>query len=478
MKLGILSFPSLGHLNPMFGIARELRGRGHDIVFFSFADIEQTVLQAGFAFVPVGISEYPLGTLRTELAQLSKLKGLSSFRLVMAQINKHAQVLMRDLPFALTSCAIEGLIIDQVEAYGGTVADHLSLPYVAISNAVPFNRDPDVPPFFLPWSFKTGVFARLRNELGYTFLRVICKSLVDVIKKQRKSWHLPLLQSAGRVYSPLADITQLPQCLDFPRASTPVTFHHAGPFSLDRVEDLELFPWDRLDDRRLVYASMGTIQNGDPVIFKLIAAACAELDVQLVLSIGSSLKRSDLGELPGDPIVVNYAPQLHLLKRAHVLINHGGINTVLDALSFGVPMVLIPVTSDQPGMAARIDWSGSGIVLNHKKLTLRILKSALSTILETPSFKTVAMKIQREMSSLNGPAFAVNIIEDAMRSTIDRQPRRPHAPVPGFGETQIRTQETPSAAAARQSEAEEGRLPARIAMLSLSLHLHLPGTRS
>src|SRR2546422_7887921 len=65
-------------------------------------------------------------------------------------------------------------------------------------------------------------------------------------------------------------------------------------------------------------------------------------------------------ELAGEPIVVEFAPQLELLKRAALCITHAGLNTALECLSNGVPMVAIPITNDQPGVAARIEWTGTG----------------------------------------------------------------------------------------------------------------------
>ena len=54
----------------------------------------------------------------------------------------------------------------------------------------------------------------------------------------------------------------------------------------DRGETIE-FPWQKLDGRPLIYASMGTLQNRQKPIFETIAAACAGLDAQLRLSLGS-----------------------------------------------------------------------------------------------------------------------------------------------------------------------------------------------
>jgi UDP:flavonoid glycosyltransferase YjiC (YdhE family) len=73
-------------------------------------------------------------------------------------------------------------------------------------------------------------------------------------------------------------------------------------------------------------------------------------DVQLVISLGGGLKADDLGPLAGNPVVVNYAPQVELVRRTALTISRGGLKTVLEALSYGVPQVVIPVTNDQPGL--------------------------------------------------------------------------------------------------------------------------------
>jgi zeaxanthin glucosyltransferase len=62
-----------------------------------------------------------------------------------------------------------------------------------------------------------------------------------------------------------------------------------------------------------------------------------------VLSIGNNLNQNELGTVPANALVVRNAPQIELLKRAILCITHAGLNTTLEALAQGVPMVAIPV---------------------------------------------------------------------------------------------------------------------------------------
>src|SRR6185503_13104054 len=87
---------------------------------------------------------------------------------------------------------------------------------------------------------------------------------------------------------------------------------------------------------------------------------CRGLDVQLVISHGGGLTPEEANGLPGDPLVVGYAPQVDLLARAALTITHAGLNTVLDSLANGVPLVTVPITYEQPAIARRVEWTGSG----------------------------------------------------------------------------------------------------------------------
>src|SRR5258708_25453967 len=106
---------------------------------------------------------------------------------------------------------------------------------------------------------------------------------------------------------------------------------------------------------------MGTVQVGNADVFSAIAAAGSKHNgLQLVLAIGNVLRPEQIGPVPNNAIVVNNAPQLDLLKKASVCITHPGCNTLLEALTQRVPQIAIPVTNDQPGVAARITAKQTG----------------------------------------------------------------------------------------------------------------------
>jgi UDP:flavonoid glycosyltransferase YjiC (YdhE family) len=104
--------------------------------------------------------------------------------------------------------------------------------------------------------------------------------------------------------------------------------------------------------------------------------------MQLVLSIGDSLDSKQISSLPANCIVVNHALQIELLKRSAVCITHAGLNTVLESLTQGVPMVAIPVTNDQPGVAARIAYTKTYAYVPIQEMTASRLSALIHEVFE------------------------------------------------------------------------------------------------
>ena len=89
-----------------------------------------------------------------------------------------------------------------------------------------------------------------------------------------------------------------------------------------------------------------------------------------MLSIGDVLRPERIGPVPKNAIVVPNAPQLDLLEKGHSIVTHAGFNTVLEALTQGVPQIAIPITHDQPGVAARIAEKKTGLMISLDRLNV------------------------------------------------------------------------------------------------------------
>jgi MGT family glycosyltransferase len=400
----------------MTALAHRLQKRGHSVVLFGIADTEARVRATGIDFCLIGEKDFPPGTLQKLDEHLSELHGLPSFRFTLERILNTARMVLRDGPEAARREKVEAFLIDEAD-FGGNIADYLGLPFVSIALIPPMVWDNRIPPYCFGWPAGQGLPSRLRNELAIRFLARVASPIFNLVNQQRTTWGLKPHAHWEEALSTLAQVAQLPAALEFdiPMRDRHPHLHYTGPFVDAQQRPKIEFDWNRLDGRPLVYASLGTLQNGTEEIFRVIAAACAELPVQLVISLGGGIDQARLGPLRGDPFVVKYAPQLDLIKRSAVVITHAGMNTVLESLAEGVPLVCIPVGNDQPGVAARVKSRGVGVVVPPRGLTVKRLLAAMSVVLEDASYRTAARKLQASIQQTDGLALAADIVEDALK---------------------------------------------------------------
>ena len=141
------------------------------------------------------------------------------------------------------------------------------------------------------------------------------------------------------------------------------------------------------------------------------------LDVQLVISLGNP--QAQPIDLPGNPIVVPFAPHQKLIERSKVVVTHAGMNTVLTALGCGVPLVPIPITNEQPGIASRLARTKAGKMLQLSKLNEITLRTAISEVLSESSYRIKARQLQNIIQASGGVERVADIIEQAAQT---RQP--------------------------------------------------------
>jgi MGT family glycosyltransferase len=410
--------PQAGHCLPVVGLACELVSRGHRITFISGREIAPLLHE--FRLPLHEFTERGTWTLWERLVWLIfRVAGAPFVAGPRAGLRVKSEDRLQRLPQILKELNVDGVVTDQVVPAAGTVAERCGLPFVTVCSALPWNVDASVPPMFTGWRHRTGVSTRLRNRIGYASWNWCLRPSLQAVNRYRRKWDLRPFSRIDDVYSPLAQISQLFPEFDFPRAAVPPWFHYVGSLGADRPCNTIGFPWERLDGRPLIYASLGTISHpGNRAVYARIAAACVGLDAQLVLARGKwtdgEAGRKSSNDLPGDPLVVDYAPQPALLGRAALLITHAGLNTTLEGLSRGVPMVALPRTTDQPGVAARIVYSGAGLSASYRKSAAPELRSLIERVMREESFRRRARELQTAMRAAGGVPRAAEIVEQAL----------------------------------------------------------------
>jgi MGT family glycosyltransferase len=411
MHLGLVCPEMTGHLNPSLALGRAVARRGHRVCVITSPSVREKVLAAGLEFEPIAVREHEEGAVQKGLDRLAKLRGAAALFYTGCMLARASQVFFRDVPAILDRRSFDGLILDQVCPAAAVLAERRQLPYVVICNALPVHYDPLSPPPPTLWRYRTDLIGRVRNRITKSLLPPV----YDFITGAKRAGVSPLMLCFATPQYGLAHIAQQPAFFDFPRVGLPAHFHYSGPWHEAARDDGVDFPWDWLDGRPLVYASLGTIQNGVEAAYRAMAEAVRDLDVQLVIALGGS-ERTLAIDLPKNVLVIPYAPQLRLLKRAAAAITHAGYNTAIECLAHGVPMVCLPVTNDQPGVARRVEWIGAGEVLPIGRVNAKRLRTLLVRVLNEPTYREAALRCRDEIQKAEGATLAAEIIERAFAS--------------------------------------------------------------
>ena len=403
----------------MTALARKLQSRNHEIVFMCLPDTEPFVRAADLPFLPCCENEFPLGSVDEYVRGIGTRQGEEAQQFTIGALAATTNAMLNTLPAMLKAAGVDALVLDAYLFYAELVPMSLGMPYVHVSNALHFDYSGYTPLHVYDWPHETGPEALARNRNGVAnFLKTVSQANAGARAYAERVGLKIDWENPEATISKLAWLTQTPKEFDFESSHWPSQLRHSGPFH-DGAGRIDVdFPWGRLTGEPIIYASMGTIQNGVANVFRTIAEAGAMLkDVQLVFSVGDQLDPRELGPLPSNAITVKRAPQLELLKRTSVCITHAGLNTVLEALAQGVPQVAIPVTNDQPGVAARIADKKTGLFVPLKELTESRLSHLVDEVLNDPTYRNNARYLQKVIAERNGLSVAADLLERAFGLT-------------------------------------------------------------
>ncbi|MDG2473114.1 MAG: glycosyltransferase [Pseudomonadales bacterium] len=420
-KIGILCYPVRGRLYPLIAIGSKLQSIGHEVMLVAYEDIPMASLISASGLDVVYIKRFEVNsdTLpKNILLRLYKimLDVLYKFRRIF-RIRKLSRMLGRfalglytysnvyekyyegmlefdigNLCETIKPCSFNLLLVSDTSYAAKTVAEFLQIPMLSFSTGIPHFKRPIVPPEFTSLKGFDTRLLRLRNRFLNKIKDQVHKPLLNQVNAYRKTLSLPPHACLADTVSDLHYILQMPFELEFSVANPDKRVHYLGPTYDKNTREKVSFPWERLNGMPLIYVSAGTVADSD-IYFRRIAEAVIDLPIQMVFTRGGSQYPLD-DSLPGDPLIVDYAPQLELVSEAKIIITHGSLNTINESLSFGVPLICIPQALDQFGTAARVAKVGAGITLTPLIVSASSIRHAVINIISDPSYSNVAKRFQ------------------------------------------------------------------------------------
>lgn len=408
----VIAPPLYSHFSALEALAQALLALGHRITFFQQPEARALLSDPRIGFVAVGEGL----ALTDRLARTSRLlahpSGFGIIRLIDA-LAKNTDMLCRELPAALEKAGVDGVIADQMEPAGGLVSEALGLSFVSIACALPVNRDVSVPLAVMPFDYGTDDKSRRLYAASTGVYDWLMRRHSQVISRRAAAFGLSCRRGLHDCLSPLAQISQTIPDFDFPR-QLPACFHAVGPLRSATVGESPLF--QTADEKPLIFASLGTLQGHRYGLFRAISQACRQAGARLLIAHCGGLNARQTASLEAQGArTVDFTDQHAALRQAQAVITHGGLNTVMDAIATATPILAIPLAFDQPGVAARVVYSGIGRRASRFAHS-RALARHLEALLSNGDYIRRQSVLQRQLARAGGAMRAAHIVDQALRT--------------------------------------------------------------
>ena len=377
--------PAHGHTNPTLNVVRELKVRGHRVVYYSYDEFREKIEDAGAEFISCNGNDAQLHLTKEEGAKIGADLALSTRVLVDTTLSLDEPVCR-----AMERLKPDCIVADSMAVWGKAVAKKLGIPFVCSTTTFAFNKESAK---IMPHSVretlsmilslgKVNAQVKRLRQAGYPV-----KSVLDLIGSDES---VPTVVYTSPLFQPCAE-------------TFPEHFAFVGPSIRPARTEIEK------TGQKLVYISMGTVKNDMLPLYRACVQAVKGTLWQVILSVGDQVDREELGTLPDNVAVFSSVDQIAVLQKADVFLTHCGMNSASEGLYFGVPLVMLPQTSEQSGVAARAEQLGAGLRL--RKTTPDAIRAALEKAMDDPSYRENAEKIGASFRASGGAKAAADCIE-------------------------------------------------------------------
>ncbi|HSJ16825.1 MAG TPA: nucleotide disphospho-sugar-binding domain-containing protein [Solirubrobacterales bacterium] len=371
MRVMVAAFGDPGHAFPAIALARELAGRGHEVVVETWERWREPVEEIGLRFIAA--EEYtvfpPPPPDSDDPNAASAARALAPF-----VEGWRPDVVVSDILTQAPALAAEAAGVARA-----TLIPHVYPPH---ERGLPFFG-------FGLRPARTAV-GRAMWRSGEPLLEAGLRRGRDELNRTREELGLaPVQRLHGGISERLAMVATFPQ-LEYPRR-WPAGVRVTGPMFYE-------LPYPEVElpegDAPLVLVAPSTSQDPEHRLVRVALEALADEPVRVVATTNREGANAAPPMPPADnAVVVNWLSYSQLMPRAAVVVCHGGHGTVARALADGVPALVSPALGDMAETGARVAWAGAGLMLPRRWLRPGPLRWTVRRLLAEPQFADRAGEI-------------------------------------------------------------------------------------
>ncbi|QHI35968.1 4'-demethylrebeccamycin synthase [Kordia antarctica] len=360
MNILFCSQPQIGHLHNLIPLAKKLQSKDVTIIFATSKSLKNEIEHLGFKHEPMGIDFMGFGDLQVELKKRNIIPKDEPFSLKLF-VNPLATLSLNEIEKIALKYKPKMIIRDPVEFSSLIVAEKHDIKTLTINWGYNFPLEKSIKKCFLE-------IDNLRIKSG---LKSDIK--LDFLMKQK---YINLLPEKWYDKSFIENYN--------------VSYYKSNSYnSISKKNNVSV-------PNNIIYATLGTVfMNKD--IISVYIDAFKQVKEQFLISYPVRNQFPTIKNI----LFYQYIPNNHVLPKAKLVITHGGFNTIRQALSLGIPLIITPITGDQKVYAKKIENLGLGIAINKKDLTSSKLIESINKIKNNSKFKFNALKFKNEINNLD-----------------------------------------------------------------------------
>lgn len=367
-----------GHFQPLTPIARAAESAGHGVAFTGQQAMIPVIEAAGFHAIPSEGSTLSTTGERMPLLSVDIKREERALREGFAR--RLAQQRITSLLDVCATWQPDLIVCDEVDFGAMMAAEKLDLPYAVVL------------------VIAAGNFVR-KDSVGNTLNEV------------RANHGLPPDPELTMLHRYLM-LSPFPPSYRDPAYPLPSTAYSIRP--LMPAPTGESTVWTPpLDGTPLVYFTLGTVFNvesGD--LFERVLAGLRDLPINVIATTGREIDPAIFGDQPPHIQIERYIPQQMILPHCDLVISHGGSGSVMGALTYGVPMVLLPMGADQPHNAIRCEALGAARQLDVVEATPAMIAKAVLGVLGDGRYRQAAGRLRDEIMALPDATTTIPMLEE------------------------------------------------------------------